>query len=1158
MMALNEFTPNQQKAITSRDKTLLVSAGAGSGKTTVLTRRLIERIKQGGDIRRFLVVTFMKAAASDIKSKLYDALLEAMADDPKSDHLYNQSLLVPEANICTISSYCLGLVKENFALLGISPHVRVIDEIESEMLLRRAADEIMSEYYNNEDTSFLLVADNFSGEKGDEPLVQAMLRLYNALRVTMQRDSLLKACAESLGKSARVTIEKGFFESEIGKELYIRIERVYLEHLDAVYQIHTEASLRATDEKYLKPIEKMVELAEHVYSCLRAKDYNAFCNAAKATTEKIQLSSSGCDKADREIIKDLKKELTDSQKEAYNRYCRGSEKFIAESLTKCADIVKGINKFLEALETRYEALKQEMGVLDYTDFEEKALLLLETTDSLGNAVPTELCLKKRGSFDEILIDEYQDVNPLQDKLFRLLASGSHRFMVGDVKQSIYRFRNAYPDIFLGYKEDFPDIDCAENSETAKIYLRENFRCSNTVIQYVNHLFEILTKDTQYEKEYKGEGLIHAKKGSEFTHPVTIAIAEKETERGKGAIARQNEADYIAREILRLVNKETDDNGNPLRFSDCAVMLSAMKGYSIEYEKAFNKYGIPYKKEKSESFLENNDIKLAIAAMKAVDDPTDDISLCALMRSPIANFNSSDLYCIRLNKPQVSFWEALLAFAEIKNIRIKGKCFKYTRRRGESLLTLRCRSFIKRLFQWRVQSAGISCFEFLKSFLVSSGLLRISEASGSKESMLLLFEYSRKFETSSTHGLSGFLDYIEELARTGKSISDAAKTGEENAVSFITVHKSKGLEFKVCFLAGTEKQFMGMRASAEITVLRREGIYFRLNDRNDLTSYNPICNILAFEKEREAALGEELRKLYVALTRAKERLYITGCREKGKEIVNYTPLTAKSLLELICYVSSQGDRDFFNVVNILDSDGETGYIPQETKKLIPATQEMLSAACFEYSYVNAVKTPAKISVSELREGLLEDDEYNRNMIVPMSRISKKPAFMEKQKSHAQDIGTANHLFMQFCDFKSAETDLSKEADRLVNIKMLTTAQREMLNLPALEQFFKSELYESIKNSKKVYREKRFSIRMLLPNQSEPILVQGVIDCFFQNPDGSYTVVDYKTDRIPKLSDLAERHRFQLYSYCDAVARMTDKPVSSAVLYSFHLNDWIDVK
>ncbi len=1157
MRPMNEFTPNQQKAIASRGKTLLVSAGAGSGKTTVLTRRLIERIKQGDDVTKFLVVTFMKAAASDIKSKLYDSLIKAIGENPNNQHLYNQSLLVPEANICTISSYCLNLVKENFSLLGISPHVRVIDETEAEMLLRRVANELIQKGYDDEDVAFLMLVDNFSGDKGDEPLIKHMLKLHNALRVTMQRESLLTNCSNSLRKDAEITLNDGFFESETGKEVKKRLKRIYKEHLDAAYRIHTEGEMRATDENYLEPLDDLVNACENACESLEYGNYKGFSVAAKAATETRALARSGCEKDDREYIKALKAELTKSMRATFNRYCRGSEEYIAESLFKCADIVNAVNKFLDSLEKEYEALKLEMGVMDYTDFEEKALLLLETTDSEGNPVPTELCLKKRASFTEILIDEYQDVNPLQDKLFRLLASGSHRFMVGDVKQSIYRFRNAYPDIFLGYKEEFPDIDDAENSENARIYLRENFRCSNTVIQYVNHLFEILTKDTEYEREYKGEGLIHAKTGPELNHPVIVAIAEKSKTKGQGAIARKNEADYIAREILRLVNNETDDKGNPLRFSDCAVMLSAMKGYSIEYEKAFNKYKIPYKKEKSENFLDNNDIKLAIAAMKAVDDPTDDISLCGMMRSPICNFDSQDLYRIRLRKKGTSFWEAVLNFASPKHTCIKNKRFRFKRSLGENCLAIRCRKFIMQMSQWRIQSQGVPCYEFLKGFLVSTGLLRISEASGSKASMLMLFDYSRRFETSSTHGLSGFLDYIAELSRTGKNIADAAKSGEDDAVSFITVHKSKGLEFKVCFLAGTDKQFSGAKDTSEITVLRREGIYFKLNDRAKLTTYDPICNIIAADKEWDAALGEELRKLYVALTRAKERLYITGCREEGKEVIDYTPLTAKSLMELVCYVSAQGEKSFFDVQTITESDGTEGYIPEKAKKLIKPTKGMLDAVSFEYPYKEAVNTAAKISVSELREGLLEDDEYNRKLSVPLSKISAKPAFASEKTVNTADIGTANHLFMQFCSFENAEKDVSAEAQRLLEKQMLTPAQKEMLNIPALERFFKGSLYAKIKASKRIYREKRFSVRDTVAGCDETVLVQGVIDCFFENPDGSFTVVDYKTDRVKTLSDLAERHKTQLKCYCNAVERMTNKAVTHALLYSFELDDVIDI-
>ncbi|MBQ3230041.1 MAG: UvrD-helicase domain-containing protein [Clostridia bacterium] len=1144
------LTDTQNSAVVTRNKDLLVCAGAGSGKTTVLTQRLIERIKGGDSVTDFLVVTFMKAAASDIKRKLYDALIAESALQPDNKHLYRQTFLIPEADICTISSYCLALVKENFSLLGISPRVRVIDETESAMLLKRVADSLIEDGYNNEDERFLLLADNFSGDKNDDPLRDSMIKLYNTLRVTLSRKEMLLSCASRLRKEAEITEDKGFFETESGVDLRARLRVFYDDLLEAANDLYAFAATVATDEKYIEPIGKLVEACENVRESVET-NYVNYCSVARASLASISLARSGCDPESREKIKEIKASIVKTEKSLYERYCRGSERFIAESFKKTASIIEAVDEFLDKLEKGYERAKSELSALDYTDFERKALDLLEISDENGEKVPSELCLKKQKSFKEILIDEYQDVNPMQDRIFTLLSGGSHRFMVGDVKQSIYRFRNAYPDIFLGYKDEYPDISDSEGSKSACIFLRENFRCSQTVIDYVNYLFKTATENTAYYREYENEWLIHASTRPERSHPVVVAVAEKEKDKAKEA--RQSEAEFIAREILRLVSMETADDGSQLSYKDFAVMLGAMKGYSIEYEKAFNKYGIPYKTENSENFLENPDIRLAISALKAIDRPNDDISLCALMRSPICNFSSEDLYRIRRVSSQTEFWNAVIAFALPKRSRINEKRFSFKRSAGSNCLTVRSRSFIRRLTAWRRESAGVPCKEFLKSFFVSSGILNIAVSSGNRESLLLLYEYARKYETGTNIGLSAFLDYIGELSESGKEISDAARSGDEDAVSFITVHKSKGLEFKVCFLAGTEKRFSGLKASSEITVLRREGIFFRLRDRENMATYDPICNVLAADKEHEAILGEELRKLYVALTRAKERLYITGCAESGYENAVYSPITAKSWLDLIIYASSFGEKSFFDMRSISKSDAEGGFIPPPRKRMITPTAETVSVASYVYPFASSVATAAKISVSELREGLLEDDEYNRaTLSVPLSRVSLRPSFANDNMLDAGEIGTANHVFMQFCNFQSIEKgSVSEEAKRLVENKTITPLQFEMLDIPALERFFKSELYKRITASKRVYREKRFSVKDNLGANGESVLVQGVIDCFFENPDGSYTVVDYKTDRVKNPSELVNRHRVQLSCYCRAVERMTGRKVSEALLYSFAL-------
>ena len=1143
------LTTTQNNAVKARCEDMIVSAGAGSGKTTVLTRRLIERIKAGDSVTDFLVVTFMNSAAADMRRKLYDALIEESALDPANRHLQRQIYLVGEANICTISSYCLSLVRENFAALGISPRARVIDETEKTMLLRRTADSLVGDMYESGDKGFLLLVNSFSGDKDDSPLIERAVSVYDKLRAMTDPSGLLESCADGLKKDSAETARNGFFACETGK----RIKKIIEKRLDGLVERSNElfafAASNAESDKYLAPVAKLDDLICGVRAA-SAKGYAHFREAITQACSGIPvLYSRDCPESARKYVSDEKKSIVDSLRKLKSRYCRGGDEYISESFSVCAETVRALRDFLIKLDSRYETVKRDSGLLDYTDFERKALSLLEVKGENGESVPSELCLRKRAMFKEVLIDEYQDVNPMQDRIFTLLSGTRSRFMVGDVKQSIYRFRNAYPDIFLGYKEEYPDYSRSGTGGRARILLRENFRCSQCVIDFVNYLFDNITKGSPFRPEYDGEWLIHASERPERAHPVTVAVAQKEPK--LSAEARRDEAEYIAREINRLVSEEYGDDGERIGYGDIAVMLGAMKGFSIPYEKAFRKYGVPYKSQSTENFLENPVVSLAVSAMRAVDDPTDDIALCALMRSPVCNFTSGDLFRIRTRRKDSNFWGAVTAASlPARKKSPRGK-FVFTSRPGEKSLCGRCRDFVRRLAAWRHSADGVPCGEFLKGFFVDTGLLKIADSESRRKSLLLIYEYARRYESGAYRGLSGFLDYLKELEAGGRSIADAAPEGGENAVSFITVHKSKGLEYKVCFLAGADKRFRFEDPRDGVTLLRRRGVFFKIKDRTALTSYDPLCNVLARDIERDMAFGEELRKLYVALTRAKERLYVTGAADEKRLESPPAPDSARSWLDLVLYTSALGEKAFFDLRHIPKATGETGFIPAPARRSVRPTPEMLSAAEYVYPFGRSAETARKISVSELREGLLDDDEYDRSLItVPASRVGYKPAFAAEYAATAADKGTANHLFMQFCDFGKVEKNgVAAEADRLLKINMITPEQRGMIDETSLARFFESALYKEMRASKQLRREMRFSVRDDIFGGGESVLVQGVIDCFFENPDGSYTVVDYKTDRVFDPAALAARHRVQLGCYCRAVESMTGKKVTRALLYSF---------
>lgn len=1147
---------------------VIVSAGAGSGKTTVLTERLVRKIAEGNDINDYLVVTFMRSAAADMKGKLYKKLAELSAQYPENTHIRRQMTRIPEANICTISAYCYELVKENFALLGLPPHIAILDDIESAEMLSDIASDLIGKGYDSGDKGFALLADHLSARKGDKRLAGEMLSLYYHLSALDDPFGLLDECAKNYDMDAETIEREGIFSVHAARILKSRFDTEVAAARERMHRWFADAAALNNDPLTLNAHEIVNEFDDIAGECLSSSYADLLVKTISKgkTFKKKDLPEECADRAGE--LADEKSNIYGALKSALAAIKFGDEALVVEKTRECAAVVRAVSDFIKRLSERYEAEKKRRGRIDFSGCERMALRLLETRNESGERVPTELCLYLRSRFKEVLIDEYQDVNPMQDRIFTLLAGEGKRFMVGDVKQSIYRFRNAYPDIFLGYKNNFKAVAPGADIEqyrggNACVLLNENFRCDEPVIDYVNHMFDKLTENSPYRNEFEDK-LIFRKNTSSRMYPVVIAVAEEPDLPVEGdnprVLANRAEAEYIAREIKRLIEEECSGDGSRFTYSDFAVLFSATRGRTSELEKAFARHGIPYRSESDESFVGNPEMLLAYSAVCAIDDPTDDISLCALMRSPICNFDSDELYRIRLRQKGMTLWGSVANYA-VPNIKksAESRSFRVaSRSAGSRSLCAKCRAFIRRVNEWRFESVGRSAAEFLQGFFISSDLYRICAASGETRNLMRFYSYAVASESTSYKGLSGFTAYLRNVFSPDKKTKSASGTGDSDCVTIATVHKSKGLEFKVCFVAGCRERISRKSGEKGIMPLRREGLCFKLRSVHERTVYRTLYSAYADLVEAEAERGEDLRKLYVALTRAKERLYMTGTVAFGKREKVSPPKECKSWMDYAMYIESCGERTFFEVKQIPDFHGTSESVAARRENYIEPTPEMLSAAEFVYPHGAAVTAPAKISVSELREGLLEDDEYERSRLsVPVSRVSARPAFVEAG-ADAADIGTANHVFMQFCDFGRVERGgIAAEADRLEQCGMINEKQRGMLDIKALGVFFASKLYKEMRASKALYREKRFSVRDTMPGTEETVLVQGVIDCFFSAADGSFTVVDYKTDRV-SAAELVSRHKIQLACYCRAVSRMTGKPVKRALLWSFSLGREVEVR
>ena len=1131
-----KWTASQQKALDTRGTNLLVSAGAGSGKTTVLTHRILQRIKNGDSVTDFLVVTFTKASAGDLKRKLYEEITKLSLAEPDNKHYRTQTYELSGAHISTIHSYCLEIVRANFQTLGLSPKLRMADDRETGMIATEVMELVTDAFYESGSPAFHLLADTFSGTKDDAPLTETMLKLYGDLRAYTDYFGWLREKQKDMTDSATL-LKNGadLFETPWGQEIRARLREWFSEIRDAALELHEYALAHTEDPNPLLTAQLWETHTQALYDAA-GESYGAFLAAARMLGETAFPRMTFTKKTD-PIAKDyIAAERTRIKKETeriLSVFAVYKEAELARQYQKMGEILAAVELFLTRFEELYDTAKREKGILDFSDAEHFLLELLEQ-----DGKPTPLCLDMQSRIKEIYIDEYQDVSPLQDRLFTLLSKGNNRFMVGDVKQSIYRFRNAYPDIFLGYKDAYGD-EKGEKEAGTRIFLRENFRSGQGVIDFTNLLFAQITADTPYQKEYKGEELIFQKPTNAPKKPVTVAVAVSE-ERAKGKAVEQ-EAAYVAEEILRLVEngtRETAEGEAPLRYRDIAILFRTLKDKTAPYEKALKERGIPYTITTPQRFFDRGEIRLLVALLKALDDPTDDISLFASLRSPVLGFTDGELYAIRLESTRGSLFSALQKAGE-----------------QASPLGEKCKNALAFLAHGRETAEGKACHSFLWELYTESGLLHTCTRS-EKSGLLMLYEYARDFENTGYKGLSGFISYLRAAEEKGVELPASLETGDKDCVTLTTIHKSKGLEYPVVFLSGAG-QLLFPPIPKSYILLRDKGLFFKLREYDRLTVTNPLPNLYAGLLERDAELGEELRKLYVACTRAKEKLYITGAVSLSSyEKEGFHRLAPTCMMDLVLYaVKTAGTGDCFELMEISpeESSFHTARVKKaEAEEEIFLTEEVKAAIRFRYPH-RKQELPAKVSVSYLKETVTGTErEYTA------ARLTRPPKFLSLgNNTDFAKQGTANHTFLQFCDFQRLELEgLEKEKERLLSTRMMDGEQISLLDDVGLSLFFKSDLYRRMRAGRELKREMRFSVQMeasaLQEGGEGTLLLQGVIDCFFTDENGDLVIVDYKTDRVRDPKELLERHSKQLELYAGAVEKITGKPVAKTCIWSFFMN------
>ena len=884
------WTDEQTAAFSERKKTLLVSAAAGSGKTATLTERILRTLtdpSEAGDISRMLVVTFTRAAAGELRTRIARELSRAISEGARTAHLSRQLLLLPAAHISTIDSFCLDLVRAHAVRLGLSPSFRLADAAENRLLLESLMDRLLDEAYAGtlssvDSEDFLLLADALAGKSGDHELLEILLSLYDSTRGFTRSYHILsdmaRLLAESIGSEPFSTLWGGYIRTKARDELesYLRRYREALSDIAA-----DEAACAKWYDGYYGEEQDLLgalDAARHGYtplrealSCLKKHKIAALPESKK--TEATRRAQA------------MRDEYFKAVKDLGTRFFAYEEAEWSPMLSALSRHVGALSALLEEFGTRVEREKRRRGVLDFADVAHAAYALL-----YEDGQKTPLAREMAASYDYVYVDEYQDVNELQHRIFEAISPERGRFMVGDVKQSIYGFRGAQPELFAKTRTDFPPYERDDGAPAASLSLSRNFRSFAPILSFVNLIFGGLMQTglgahIGYEEN---DRLIPGLTTPPDAYPVTVALFSKaEAEEGGGAegeppvaedastedgeegLASRAEVDYVADTVSALLKNGKKADGTPLRAGDFAILVRGNAAFE-PFASALEARGIPVERPHKKGFFLNPEILLALSLLNVIDNPRRDVHLAGLLRSPLYGFTMDELIAVRRRADSdpdhaaSTLYEALVLYAGENPSFEKGRCF------------------LDQLAAFRRMAEGSPVDRLLWHLYRETGLLAIAGADKEGEperrraNLMLLYDYARRFEASSFRGLYNFIAYINDAIERGQSIEEKGETDvASDAVQIMTMHHAKGLEFPVCFVSDTGRKLHLSDASAPLVFDRDYGCALSMRDPTGYARLrNPVYRAIS-SVITERQLEEEMRILYVALTRARERLYVTG-------------------------------------------------------------------------------------------------------------------------------------------------------------------------------------------------------------------------------------------------------------------------------------------
>ena len=1202
-----QWTKEQQKVIDLRNSNILVSAAAGSGKTAVLVERIITRLTKDTsplDVDRLLIVTFTEAAAAEMKERIGAALEQALEQEPENLHLQKQATLIHTAKIMTIHSFCLSVIRDYFHTIDLDPGFRIAEEGELKLLRQDVVKEVLERHYESGEEEFLTFVENFAVGREDGSLEGLIMQLYDFSRSYPEPEVWLEECAT-------------FYHEGICEDSpFMRRLKAYVDDClsgmeDDMNQARAVCLTSGGPYMYESTIDADWEQIEPICEAETFMErYAAFQKMGKWA----RMSANRDKEVDEylaEYVKNLRKKWKAELERIQADYFFQPLEEMQADFTRCIPVVDMLVELVKEFADAFREKKTDSNLLDFDDMEHLAVEIL-TRKEEGKLVPSEVAKELQDQFEEVMIDEYQDSNLIQETILRSVSRESrgeyNLFMVGDVKQSIYRFRLSRPELFM---EKYDTYTVDGTGDCQRIDLHKNFRSRAEVIDFANAVFKKTMTKAVGNVEYDDEAALY--KGAEYpetnecTPEILIVdsnIEEEEQAEWKMLTVREMEARAVAERIHVLMEEQhVWDKGlgemRPVRYGDIVILTRSLKGWPNVFVRVLKDEGIPAYADAREGYFGTLEIGWMMDYLRVLDNFRQDIPLTAVLKSPFGKFTNEELAVIRNLYPELPFHEAVLLAADCK------LCLQHDKKNVPEEVAEKLQNVFRYIEHFREQVSYMAIHELLWKIMRETGFWEeIAAMPGGEQrtaNLEMLMNKAKAFESTSYKGLFHFVRYVEQLKEYNIDYGEADIFNENtDAVRVMSIHKSKGLEFPVVIVAGMGKKMNMQDVMGNMVIHPEMGVGMMSIDLEKRTESSTLLRNMIRSSIGLENLGEELRVLYVALTRAKEKLILTGTMKNAEEKLREYSMNVSSDEDSLPFLTIARAHNYFDWLlpavigkensglldlrvipfeEIVQNEMEREKADQiEKEAYLEAIQNPEHPFAkrnkafakrieeqFSYCYREEEQLKMKYTVSELKKHAAlsgSEAEMGERMHEETKEAIVPKFVQEEQRLTGAARGSVYHKVLELLDLTRNYdySSLKFTLEELCRQDYLTQEMIEAVWKKELLLFLESDLGKRMQQAaknKKLYREQPFVFgvpaREVSPetDSEEEVLIQGIIDAYFEEADG-LVIVDYKTDRAEAAFELVNKYQEQLRWYERALEQLTGKKVTEKLIYSFALH------